>query len=42
MTAAEVANTVLVINLDSLLAGDQMYVYGEGPQGAASRDDKHP
>lgn len=39
MTAAEVANTVLVINLDSLLAGDQMYVYGEGPQGAASRDD---
>ncbi|WP_216328386.1 M20/M25/M40 family metallo-hydrolase [Deinococcus aestuarii] len=39
MSAGEVANTVLVINLDSLLAGDQMYVYGEGAQGAASRDD---
>lgn len=39
MTDAEVANTQLVINLDSLLAGDLMYVYGEGNQGAASRED---
>ena len=38
MTAAEVANTRMVINLDSLLAGDFMYVYGEGPQGVASRE----
>ena len=39
MTDAEVANTQLVINLDSLLAGDLMYVYGEGNQGVASRED---
>ena len=39
MTEAEVANTQLVINLDSLLAGDLMYVYGEGTQGVASRED---
>ena len=39
MTDAQVANTQLVINLDSLLAGDLMYVYGEGNQGVASRED---
>lgn len=39
MSEAELENTQLVINLDSLLAGDFMYVYGEGAQGTASRDE---
>lgn len=34
MSATEISNTVAMINLDSLLAGDNMYVYGsEGQQG---------
>ena len=38
MTPAEVDNTIVMINLDSLIAGDLAYVYGDAGQKGAVRD----
>jgi len=38
MTKKEIANTLLMINMDSLIAGDNMYVYGDYGKGGLVRD----
>ncbi len=38
MTEDEIKNTIVMINLDSITAGDQAYVYGDKGEGAAIRD----
>jgi hypothetical protein len=38
MTEADRANTIVVLNLDSLIAGDYAYVYGGDGEGARIRD----
>ena len=38
MTPGEIANTVLMVNFDSLIAGDFAYVYGKGDATGKARD----
>ena len=38
MSEVEIVNSVVMVNLDSLIAGDNAYVHGDGVAGAAIRD----
>jgi Zn-dependent M28 family amino/carboxypeptidase len=38
MSLADIAGTVVMINLDSLIAGDHAYIYGDGENGSSLRD----